>query len=102
MARKNMTLFCSLGLSCEEQFPGISSCLRDVMEQDGVNTRVLDPWGWFTDAHSFGSFIWIPPPALVDVAVEQLGKARHKQPECLHLIVLPRLMTGRWRQNLRR
>jgi hypothetical protein len=39
---------------------------------------------------------------LADVVVEQLGKARHKRPSCLHLVVAPRLMTGNWRRHLTR
>jgi hypothetical protein len=34
--------------------------------------------------------------------VEQLGKARHKRPTSLHLIVTPRLVTGKWRRHLTR
>ena len=43
-----------------------------------------------------------PPPAAADVVVEQLGKARHKRPDNLHLIIVPRLMTGYWRRAMAR
>ena len=42
------------------------------------------------------------PPAAADVVVERLGIARHKRPNSLHLVVVPRLMTGRWRKHLTR
>jgi hypothetical protein len=47
----------------------------------------------------------MPPPATtgsttVVVVVEQLARARHERPECLHIVVAPRLMTGRWRRRL--
>jgi hypothetical protein len=44
--------------------------------------------------------MWAPPPAVVDVLVEQLGKAQMKRPESLHLIIVPCLMMGRWRRHL--
>jgi hypothetical protein len=43
-----------------------------------------------------------PPPAAVEVVVDQLGKWRLKRSECVHLVVVPRLMTGRWRRALKR
>jgi hypothetical protein len=46
--------------------------------------------------------VWYPPPAAVEVVVEQLGFARLKQPQSMHIIVVPRLMTGRWRRHVSR
>ena len=43
-----------------------------------------------------------PPPAAADVVVDQLGKFRLKRPHCLHLIFVPRLMTGYWRRAMLR
>jgi hypothetical protein len=34
------------------------------------------------------------------VVAEQLGEAKHKQPMCTHIVVVPRLMMGRWRREL--
>jgi hypothetical protein len=68
----------------------------------GLGFTTLEPEGWFTSGHGFGNYVWAPPPAAVEVVVEQLGKARLKRPEALHLIILPRLMTGRWQRHLSR
>jgi hypothetical protein len=68
----------------------------------GMGFQTLEPEGWFTTGHGYGNYVWDPPPAAVEVVVEQLGKARMKRPEALHLIVVPRLMTGRWRRHLGR
>jgi hypothetical protein len=62
----------------------------------------LSPEGWFTTGHTYGNYIWAPAPSAVDVVVEQLGKAIMKQPESMHLIIVPRLMTGRWQRHLGR
>jgi hypothetical protein len=55
----------------------------------------LEPEDWFEQAHKYGNFIWTPPPAAAEAVVDQLGKWRLKRPECVHLVVVPRLMTGR-------
>lgn len=67
-----------------------------------MNFSTLTPEGWFTSGHGFGNYIWAPPPAAADVVVEQLGKAIMKRSESMHIIVVPRLMTGRWRRHLGR
>ena len=43
-------------------------------------------------------FLWAPPPAVADAALEELLKARHKRTELFHVVVIPRLMTPRWRR----
>jgi hypothetical protein len=68
----------------------------------GMGFHTLTPYGWFTAGHDYGNSIWAPPPAAADVVVEQMGKAIMKRPESMHIIVVPRLMTGRWRRNLGR
>jgi len=63
---------------------------------------VLEPEDWFGRGHSTGVHVWAPPPAAAEVVVEQLGRARHKRPFNLHVVVVPRLMTGRWRRAMAR
>ena len=36
------------------------------------------------------------------MVVKQLGRAWLKQPESMHIMVVPRVMTGRWRKHLTR
>ena len=69
---------------------------------EGLNLQFLKPHQWFDEHHAYGNYVWIPPPAVTDAAVDLLNKARHKRPESLHLVVVPRLMTGRWRRALTR
>mmetsp|Transcript_7983 Transcript_7983/g.19280 ORF Transcript_7983/g.19280 Transcript_7983/m.19280 type:complete len:1317 (-) Transcript_7983:1541-5491(-) len=69
---------------------------------DGMDFTFLKPHQWFDEYHAYGNYVWIPPPAATDAAVDLLNKARHKRPESLHLVVVPRLMTGRWRRALTR
>jgi hypothetical protein len=43
-----------------------------------------------------------PPPAAAEVVVDQLGKARLKRPESLHLVAVPRLTPGHWWRHMQR
>jgi hypothetical protein len=60
---------------------GMKSWIERVTK--GLRFETLEPEGWFTTGHGFGNYIWAPPPAAVEVVVEQLGKARLKRPEAL-------------------
>jgi hypothetical protein len=78
----------------------METCICQTTGKLGFAT--LSPEGWFADGHGFGYFLWAPAPAAVEVVVEQLGKARLKRPEAVHVIIVPKLMTGRWRRHLGR
>lgn len=52
------------------------------------------------DSHQV--FGWFPPPAIGDIAIEQLSLSRHKRPNLTHIFVCPRLMTHLWRKKLYR
>jgi hypothetical protein len=66
----------------------------------GSKARLLEPSEW-PDAHpSGGIYVWVPPPAAADAAVEWLGKSIHKRPTSTHIMIVPRLMTARWRKTL--
>lgn len=43
-------------------------------------------------------FLWAPQPAVADAALEELLKSRHKRKDLFHVVLLPRLMTPRWRR----
>ena len=42
--------------------------------------------------------LWAPQPAVADAALEELLKARHKRTDTFHIVLIPRLMTPRWRR----
>jgi hypothetical protein len=92
--------FCPLHKTGLERSPKLKSWLTTATKL--LKPVFLEPEGWFLQGQEAGNFIWSPAPAAADVVVEQLGKARHKQPSSLHLIVAPRLMTGRWRRHMTR
>ncbi len=75
----------------------------------------LTPEGWFKEGHGIlggildrhnvwmpthckkdQMFLWAPPPAVTDAALEELLKARHKRMDLFHVVVIPWLMSPRW------
>ncbi len=42
--------------------------------------------------------LWAPQPPVVDAALEELLKGRHKRMDTFHVVLIPWLMTPRWRQ----
>ena len=99
MAGEGMLKFVPLNETAFERSAPMKSWFEGVAQKLGA--VVLDTEGWFdgiTDPK--GTYIWNPPPAAADVAVEQFSYAKHKRPMCMHILVLPRLMTGRWRKLL--
>jgi hypothetical protein len=56
---------------------------------------------WFCLPPRGGNFVWTPPPAAADAALEQLCRAQLKRPlNTSHVFIVPRLMTSRWRKKL--
>jgi hypothetical protein len=95
-----MEQFCPLHKNAFERSPALKSWLTTATEL--LNPVFLEPKDWFLQGQGSGNYIWTPAPAAADVVVEQLGKARHKRSSSLHLIVAPRLMTGKWQRHMTR
>jgi hypothetical protein len=100
MLGKDIRTFIPLHLDPVVREPRVENWINDVTR--GLDFTVLKPSGWFDDAHNDGNFVWTVPPAAGEVVVEQLGFIRLKRPSSMHMIVIPRLMTGRWRRHLSR
>jgi hypothetical protein len=100
MQGKPIQDFVPLHLNPHEREPGLKAWLERITA--GLDPTFLTPEGWYTTGHGHGSFVWVTPPAAAEVVVEQLGRARLKRPGSLHLILVPRVMTGRWRRHLTR
>jgi hypothetical protein len=100
MRGRDMKTFIPLHLTAHAREPKVKEWFEGATS--GLDFSWLSPAGWFSDAHTQGNFIWSVPPAAAEVVVEQLGFARLKRPEAFHIILVPRLMTGRWRRHLTR
>jgi hypothetical protein len=60
----------------------------------------LSPNDWFYRGHWVDFGVWMPAPVAADAALEQLARSVHKRPQLTRLVVIPRLMTARWRKLL--
>jgi len=98
----NMLNYVPLHLSAVERQPQVLDWIRSFWNSEYGDLEHLDPEGWFTEGHKGGNYLWTPAPAAADVVAEQVGEAKHKRPNSLHIVVVPRLMTGRWRRLLSR
>jgi hypothetical protein len=65
-----------------------------------VNTSWITPDGWYAGLGQIGTYVWCPPPAAADAALEQLCKCHLKRPGGVpSLFIVPRLLTSRWRKR---
>ena len=115
MAGEDMLQFVDLGRSAVERHLPLLDWVRTWTGRPSL--KPLSPEGWFDEGHgivggsldhnnvwmpSYGKggrmFLWTPPPAIADVALEELLKARHKRSDTFHVLLVPRIMTPRWRR----
>jgi hypothetical protein len=68
----------------------------------GKGWKWLDYEDWFEGAFEYdhGCYVWTPPPALADVALEQMCEVKHVHPHTSHVFLCPVLMTAHWRKQL--
>ncbi|EJK74326.1 hypothetical protein THAOC_04001, partial [Thalassiosira oceanica] len=112
---ENMLTFVDLGKSAMERHPPLLNWIRGWTQQQNLNP--LTPEEWYREAHGITGgkedrhgvwipthgpggklFLWAPPAAAADAALEELLKARHKRTDTYHVITIPRLMAPRWRK----
>jgi hypothetical protein len=115
MAGEDMLTFVDLGWSAVERHPPLLAWVRTWTGRPSLTP--LTPEGWFEEGHGivggtrdhnnvwmplYGKggrmFLWSPPPAVADVAWEELLKARHKRTDTFHVLLVPRIMNPRWRR----
>ena len=109
--------FIPFHLSAIEREPKLVNWINTMTKGKHHKTTFLSPGDWYerghdiagwskrSDNHSFpiiesGTFIWSPPPAVCNVALEELRKARIKRQDSTHIIIVPRLMTPLWLKQM--
>ena len=113
-----MLAFVPLHLSAVERSATLKPWLLDIFDKAGSEMPLfIEEEGWFSRAHDIiggnknddgvwipeyhsGTYIWTPPPAGGQVAIEQLRRARNKRQSSTHVFVIPRLFTSIWRKQL--
>ena len=114
MSGIEMLNFVPLHLSALDRTPGLDCWVASWI---GEPLIILEPQDWFERGHDVaggqmgvdgfwrpiikpGVYLWSPPPAAADVALEQLRIARIKRQQSTHVFICPRLMTPLWLKQL--
>jgi hypothetical protein len=114
MAGQDMLSFVDLAKTAIERSPSLLAWIRSWTMQDKLEPLTPEQWfveghgitGGYHDSHgvwmpthecSGNMHLWAPQPAVADAMLEELLKARHKRTDTYHVIVVPRLMSPRWR-----
>jgi hypothetical protein len=61
---------------------------------------LLQTEDWASPHPDGGVYLWVPPPAAAEAAIEFLSQSITKRPNSVHVILIPRLMTAWWRKRL--
>ena len=99
---QSMLDYVPLHLSASERQPqGTSTLLKRIMGDRFNRALRMEPQDWFTAPQDTdGIFIWEPPPCLADVAIYMMSEAWHIRPWNVHVMLIPSLMSGKWRKML--
>ena len=114
MSGTDMLEFVPLHLTALQRSPTLKNWITSWA---GSALETLTSSGWFERGHDItggavghdsfwrptitsGIYLWAPPPAAADVALEQLRIARIKRQASTHIFVCPRLMTPLWLKQL--
>jgi hypothetical protein len=100
MGGESLVSFVPLHLSASTRAGTVLKEWVSSMYGEGITPRWLSPEDWYGLGHTIDFGIWDPPPAAADAALEQLAKAVHKRPQLTRLVLIPRLVTVRWRRLL--
>jgi hypothetical protein len=114
MAGEDMLTFVDFALPAMEHYPPLIDWVRQWTNRPRLSP--LTPEEWFEEGHGITGgvpdqnhvwipthevagemHLWAPLPAVADATLEELLKARHKQTDTFHVLLIPRLMTPRWR-----
>ncbi len=112
MAGTDMLTSVHLGKGGIDQHPPLLEWVCAWLGRSGL--KALTPGGWFEEGHGITGgmldrrkvwipthckkdqiFLWAPPPAVPDAALEELLKSRHKRLDLLHVVLIPRLIAPR-------
>ncbi len=98
MTGQNMLDHVPLHLSASvwspELIPWVFSWATSTTDED--KPVVLSERDWPRAHTRAKTYLWFPPPAAAPAAIEWLAHSRVKRPSSVHVVIIPRLMTGWW------
>ena len=114
-----LTSFIPLHRSAMDRQPELKTWVKTFVlpAKSGEEIIFLDYEGWFEKGHDIiggernedniwmpkyrsATYVWSPPPAGAQIAVEQLRRARLKRELSTHVMIVPRVMAPEWRRQL--
>ena len=101
MSGTNMLSYVPLHKTAIERQPKVMSLFLRQIIDESEDITVLKVDDWFTIPQTQdGTFVWIPPPCIADVAIFMMAEAWHVRPWNTHVLIAPSLLSGRWRRML--
>ena len=101
MAGNHLLDYVPLNLDCTQRSGDIIPWIKSWWPETVCGRlKFCTPEDWFRGVREGGGYVWTPPPGAADAAVEELGKAIHKRPYTFHMMIIPRLLTSKWRKQL--
>ncbi len=116
MAGYEMRCFVPIHLCALDRQPSILHWVRVWTGQHDLTPLTTEEWfdrghGYVTGKHDRRGLwlpresgetwlLWSPPPAVADVAIDELMLSRHKRTHINHVFIAPRLCTNTWRKKL--
>ena len=99
MAGDSMLSFVPLHLSAMDRSPVLLEWCTSwgAFENEKIlPMKILEIKDWYIPLVDTSTYVWLPPPAIADVAGELMAQAIHKRPTSTHIFICPRLMSARW------
>jgi len=117
LSGRKMLSFVPIHLSAIERSKNLLSWVRSWIGDE--NIKPLSPTDWLWRGQGLGTntwkncdglefpkrseervFLWSPPPCIAEVAIEFLRESIHRRSDCMHIVIIPKLMSYAWRKLL--
>jgi hypothetical protein len=115
MTGRDMISYVDLALTAFQRHSPVVGFVKSWVIPTFKHMRVLSAQEWFVEGHGIvgGSrdnngmwiprhapnghaYLWMPPPVLADVALEECLRAVHKRTDAVHIFLIPRLYSPLW------
>ena len=105
MSGESMLSFVPLHLTAFERSGILEAWITGLLREgwcDDKELIVLAPDDWPKRLYDHKIYLWVPPPAIAEIAGDYLAQSLHKRTNSTHIFICPRLMTCRWFRIVRK